>query len=104
MIRYGSAVIRWPSCQIQWVSMAVMSPGAAAAVSSGDRQQMMSEPEEHTELRRAPLIVLAGIDDLEDQPSVWLSLGDALHLLDHLPPLINRRGQELIQPRNSYRV
>ena len=23
--------MRWPSCQIQWVSMAVMSPGAAAA-------------------------------------------------------------------------
>jgi hypothetical protein len=27
----GFLVSRWPSCQIQWVSMAVMSPGAAAA-------------------------------------------------------------------------
>lgn len=28
---YGFVVIAWPSCQIQCVSIAVMSPGAAAA-------------------------------------------------------------------------
>ena len=31
LIWNGSLVRRWPSCQIQWVSMAVMLPGAAAA-------------------------------------------------------------------------
>ncbi|SLJ24132.1 Uncharacterised protein [Mycobacteroides abscessus subsp. abscessus] len=30
-MRNGSRVMRWPSCQIQCVSMAVISPGAAAA-------------------------------------------------------------------------
>ncbi|MNC62146.1 hypothetical protein D3C75_1121390 [compost metagenome] len=30
-MRSGSRVRRWPSCQIQWVSIAVISPGAAAA-------------------------------------------------------------------------
>ena len=36
MIRYGSAVIRWPSCQIQWVSMAVMSIVALALTGAVD--------------------------------------------------------------------
>ena len=43
-------MIRWPSCQIQWVSMAVMSPGAAAATwvnIASDTSKWLLECEPH---------------------------------------------------------
>ena len=47
---------------------------------------------------RAPLVVLAGIGDLDNQTGVCLGAGGALNLLDHLLTLIHRRREELLQP------
>jgi hypothetical protein len=48
--------------------------------------------------------VVAGIDDLENKPCIWLCRWDALHLLNLLPTLIWRRAKEVLNPRDRDRV
>ena len=82
--------------------------------SPAGRPQMMTAPEGHPRTQRSrrprrhqtgpPPVPAAGAGDLIDHRKVWLKPRDALDLLDHLRPLIRRRGDEPLQPPRWYWV
>lgn len=69
----GALVRRWPSCQIQWVSIAVIVPGAAApgTITAIDTHWIWQDGQR---LTKAPLQIVGGKVEVPNKPGLGVEL------------------------------